>query len=96
MDGDTSKPLTTEQAKARLRAAAERASPGAWFERHHWRALGLAAAGGFLLSRTRLPMATGVLTSRWIVPLLLEVAIHGLSGKGSTSHATKPPQRGAR
>lgn len=86
MDGDSSKPLTpepltTEQAKARLRAAAERASPSHWFERHQWGAIGLALAGGFILSRVRLPVLAGAVASRWAFPLLMGIMSRDTSTK---------------
>lgn len=57
MDGNTSEPLSTEQAKARLRAAADHASPTAWFQRHTLKALGITVAGGFIIGRMHLPTA---------------------------------------
>jgi hypothetical protein len=79
MDRNTSQPLTTEQAKARLRAAAERASPSEWLHRHPWNALALAVAGGFVISRMRLPMAASVLTTQWLGPMLLGVVARRVS-----------------
>jgi hypothetical protein len=98
MDGDTSKPLsklptkplTTEQAKARLRAAADQASPTAWFQRHPLNALGIAVAGGFIISRVRLPVAAGVLAIEWLGPLLLGVAMRQLGSPGNVRRKTRP------
>jgi len=42
-----SHPLTTDEAKARLRLAADRASPSALVERHPWQALAAALIGGY-------------------------------------------------
>jgi hypothetical protein len=84
MAGNTSQPLTTEQAKARLREAADRASPSAWLQHHPWNALGLAVVGGFIMSRMRLPMAASVLTSQWLGSLVLGVVVRQLAGTGST------------
>lgn len=42
------KPLTVDEAKAELRAAAGRVGPSAWLQRHPATVLGIAAAAGFL------------------------------------------------
>jgi hypothetical protein len=86
MDGDTAKPLTPEQAKARLRAAADRASPTAWLHQHPWSTLSLAVAGGFMLSRMRLPMFTSVFTARWLGTALLGAVVRQLTISGGTQH----------
>jgi hypothetical protein len=75
MDSDTPGPLTTEQAKARLRAAAERASPSAWMQRHPLHALGVALAGGFIAGRLQTPYAGGLLLAQKLVyPLLVNAS----------------------
>ena len=51
MAGDAPDPLTPEEAKARLRAAAERASPLGWIQAHPWQAAGLALLAGFGVAR---------------------------------------------
>lgn len=51
MVGETDGPLTPEQAKARLRSAAERLSPGAWVRGHPWQVSGLAMVAGFIAAR---------------------------------------------
>jgi hypothetical protein len=67
--------LTTEQAKARLRAAAEQASPSAWVRRHPLHALSIALLGGFVAGRLRAPSAGDLLLAQKLVaPLLLGVA----------------------
>ena len=43
----TPHPLTPDEAKARLRLAAHRASPSALVERHPWQALAAALIGGY-------------------------------------------------
>ena len=72
MDRDTSEPLTPEQAKARLRAAAQQASPSAWVRRHPLHALSAALLGGFIAGRLRPPSAGDLLLAQKLVmPLLL-------------------------
>ncbi|MEJ2061413.1 MAG: hypothetical protein P8Y64_13155 [Gammaproteobacteria bacterium] len=74
MDRDASQPLTTEQAKARLRAAAEQASPVSWVKRYPLGALSMALVGGFVAARFRLPTVGGLfLAEKLISPLLLGV-----------------------
>ena len=51
MAGEPTRPLTPEQAKARLRAAAERASPAGWIHGHPWQAAGMAMLAGFTIAR---------------------------------------------
>lgn len=81
MDRDTSQPLTTEEAKARLRAAAERASPVAWIKQRPWSSLATAAAMGFVISRMRLPLASGTMLARWFGPMVVGMAVRHLSRK---------------
>ncbi len=45
-------PLSVSEAKARFRAAAEKASPRSGFRRHPVALLGIAAAVGFLVANT--------------------------------------------
>jgi hypothetical protein len=89
MAGNTSQPLTTEQAKARLREVADRASPSTWLQHHPWNALGLAVAGGFVMSRMRMPMAASVLTTQWLGPLLLGAVVKRLTSTGG-AHKRAP------
>jgi len=63
----TPKPLTTEEAKERFRAAAEAATPSSWLKRYPIRALALALAGGFVIARVRLPAATGLLLAQKVI-----------------------------
>jgi hypothetical protein len=75
MDGNTPRPLTTEEAKARLRAAAEQASPSAWVRRHPLHALTVALLGGLVAGRLRTPHLGGLLLAQKLVaPLLLAAA----------------------
>ena len=67
MDRDTPRPLSVEEAKARLREAADNASPSAWFKRHPLQALTAAVIGGFVVARMRMPMTQGLLLAQRIV-----------------------------
>lgn len=51
MAGESTGPLSPEEAKARLRVAAERASPVGWVSAHPWQAGGLALLAGFTVAR---------------------------------------------
>ena len=75
MDRDTPHPLTPEEAKARLRAAALQVSLTNWMGRRTWRVLGLALAGGFIVGRLRITATTGTLLMRRITPMLLTVLL---------------------
>ena len=75
MDRDTSLPLTPEEAKARLRAAAQQISLTHWMSRRTWRILALALAGGFVVGRLRVPVITSTLLLQRIVPALLAVLL---------------------
>lgn len=84
MDRDTSQPLTTAQAKARLRTAAQQASPSAWVRRHPLHALSVALLGGFIAGRLRPPSAGDLLLAqKLLVPLLL--GTHRQKGKSEHS-----------
>lgn len=72
MAGDATRPLSTEEAKARLRAAVQNATPAAWVRRHPLRALSLAMASGFIAAHLRRPFLSNLLlTEKLILPLLL-------------------------
>jgi hypothetical protein len=71
MGSNTPEPLTTEQAKARLRVAAQNVSPTVWFQHHPWKVLGIALASGFVVSRVRLPANAGAMVTRLLGPLLV-------------------------
>ena len=75
MAGDTTRPLTPAEAKARLRAAAERASPAGWIHDHPWRATGLALLAGFAVARVGLLALSPVVGGR-----LLGIAAASLPG----------------
>lgn len=75
MDRHHAEPLTTEEAKLRLRAAAAQASPSAWMRRHPLGALGIALLGGFVAGRLRADSVGPLLRAqRLIVPFLLGMA----------------------
>lgn len=75
MDSDTPQPLTIEEAKARLRVAAEKATPTAWLRAHPLRALTVAVVGGFVAARMRLPSIGGfLLAEKVIAPILFGAA----------------------
>ena len=68
----TPQPLTPAQAKARLRAAATRATPGYWLHRHPWRLLLLAWGCGFIAGHLRLPPAVAARTGRLLLASLFQ------------------------
>lgn len=75
MDSDAARPLSIDEAKAQLRAAARRASPSAWVRRHPLAALTVALVGGFLAARLRTPQVGGLLLAQKLVaPLLFDAA----------------------
>ena len=71
MDRDTSQPLTPEEAKAKLRTAAQQVSLTNWMSRRTWRVLALALAGGFVVGRLRIPVIATTLLVQQIAPVLL-------------------------
>lgn len=81
MDRDAPQPLTTEEAKARLRAAAQRASPVAWMQQRPWSSLATAAALGFMVSRLRLHSTRGIVVARLFGPMVMGMAVRRLFNK---------------
>ena len=71
MGRNTPQPLTTEQAKDRLRLAARHASPKIWFQHHPWETVVIALASGFVVSRLRMPANTSAMMTRVLAPLLV-------------------------
>jgi hypothetical protein len=71
MGRNTPQPLTTEQAKARLRIAAQHASPATWLQHHPMKAILIALASGFVVSRLRLPANTSAMMTRIFAPLVV-------------------------
>lgn len=69
---DTSRTLSVEEAKARLRIAVNAATPSAWVAHYPLRAFTLALIGGYLIARLRIPAATGLMLAEKIfVPHLV-------------------------
>lgn len=64
-------PLTTEEAKARLRAAAQSVTLGALMGKRTWPLLAAAVAGGFVAARLHLPQRLGPVLIRRAAPILL-------------------------
>lgn len=75
MASEPSHPLTTEEAKARLRLAAQRVSPTTLIEKFPLQSISLALIGGFVIGRRHLQT---VGASLLVSPLLLRVASNGL------------------
>jgi hypothetical protein len=71
MDRDTSHPLTPEEAKARLRAAAEQASLANWMNQHKVGVLAAALAGGFIAGRVPVSLLAPAMLARRVVPMLV-------------------------
>ncbi len=69
MAGHTPRPLTSEEAKERLRRAGQ--GPGEWLQRHAWSVLALALAAGLVAGRA--PVSPRV---QWrLIERLLSAAI---------------------
>lgn len=81
MDRDTTHPLTPEEAKARLRAAAEQVSPKYWISRHKAGALAAALASGFIAGRLRVPQMVHTMLVRQVVPKLVLGLLQKRKGK---------------
>jgi hypothetical protein len=69
-----SQPLSTEEAKARLRVAAERASPSAYVQQHPLQTVSLALLVGLLAGRTRLPNTTALMLAEQLLPLVMSMS----------------------
>ena len=70
MGHDSTKPLSVDEAKARLRVAANRASPSAWVRRHPLHALGVALLLGVVARRLHSQSVGGLLLALKLVPPL--------------------------
>jgi hypothetical protein len=68
-------PLTTDEAKARLREAARRASPVGFIHRFPWQVVSAALIGGVVVGRSH-PQSGS--SRRWAAQLLVPMAIGGL------------------
>ena len=75
MDRDSSQPLSTQEAKARLRAAAQELSLSHWLGRRTWTVLALALAGGFVVGRLHISVLSRALLLQRVTPLLLAVML---------------------
>jgi len=64
-------PLSIEQAKDRLRLAAQQASPSAWVRRHPVDAVGIALLAGFITARLGDRAAGSLLPVGKLLPPLL-------------------------
>jgi hypothetical protein len=71
MDHDSTKPLSVEEAKARLRVAANRASPSAWMRQHPLPAVGIALLAGLATGRLHSQSVGGLLLALKLIPPLL-------------------------
>jgi len=72
MAGDATRPLSTEEAKAKLRTAVKNATPAAWVRSHPLQALSLAMASGFIAAQLRRPITGNLLLAqKLLLPLLL-------------------------
>jgi len=75
MDSDSSQPLSTQEAKARLRAAAQELSLSHWLARRTWTVLAVALAGGFVMGRLRISVLSRSMLMQRVAPLLLAVML---------------------
>lgn len=87
MDRAPQGPLTTAEAKARLRAAAQNVTIGAWPTQGRWPLL-IAAAAGFVAGRLRLPTLLGSALCRRAAPMLLSML---LTRKKADQNSAAPP-----
>lgn len=71
MDRVPSQPLSTEEAKARLREAAERASPAGYVQQHPIETVGLALVVGLLAGRTRLSKTMTLMLAEQLLPFVI-------------------------
>jgi hypothetical protein len=70
----SSQPISTEEAKARLREAARRASPSGYVQQHPLQTVGLALVAGLLAGRTRLPNTTAMVLAEQLLPLVIRMS----------------------
>lgn len=70
MDSEQTHPLSPQEAKARLRAAAQRASPSGWVRHHPLQAVALALGGGFVIARLRIEPILGAALTRRLLPAI--------------------------
>ena len=77
MDRDTAQPLTTEEAKARLRAAAQELTVGQLISRRTWTVLAVSVVGGFVAGRIGITTISRALVLQRFVPLALALLLGG-------------------
>ena len=77
MDRDTTQPLSTEEAKARLRAAAQDLTLGHLLGQHTWKFLALSVAGGFVAGRIGITTISRTLLLQRFMPLALALLLNG-------------------
>lgn len=87
MDRNSSKPLTPDEAKARLRDAALRASPTGYLRGHPFQSMGLAMAAGIMAGRTRLSGTVILSLADQLLPLVARFIVRqqGPTSKKSQS-----------
>lgn len=78
------RPLTTDEAKARLRAAAQDVTLTSLIGKTSWLLIAAAVAGGFAAARLRLPSLLGSVLIQRAAPMLLSLF---LGKKGCCSKA---------
>lgn len=71
MDRGATNTLTPEQAKARLREAAQELGVNHWVGQHTWRVLALALVGGYVVGHLRIPALMGTRLVQRVLPVLL-------------------------
>lgn len=80
MDRDSTHSLSTEEAKANLRAASQELSLNHLIGRSTWSVLAVSMVGGFVAGRVRIPAMTGNLLMQRIAPLLIAVWLQKYKG----------------
>jgi len=71
MERNQTKPLNCEQAKARLREAAKRASPSGYVYQHPAQSLLIALAAGYFVSHLRIPRAVSINLVEKLLPIII-------------------------
>ena len=90
MDSDRVHALTPDEAKQRLRDAAQQVNLSQWVGRHRWQVMVAALVGGFIVGRVGIrALAQGMLVSRF-APSLLTLMMPGLPAR------TSQPRQGIR
>ena len=71
MERNQTQPLDSEQAKARLREAAKRASPSGYVQNHPAQSVLIAVAAGFFAGHFRIPKTLSVSLAEQVLPLII-------------------------